>query len=354
MKGVVLKFEELSDSREVMESRTPKAITVLLLLITIVTGAFIAWSVFFRIDDYYTAAGEIRTAGSGSRIMPLSGGTVSSLKAEGDHVEAGDTILRLDTSQLSEERDRLNGLIREADENKSFCERLKDDVQNGSNSFSPEGGEEKYYYEYEKYASQLDLALLQAGDSEESKAKIRKQAQTDMLISVNSDIEAYSKQKEELASELEDISRSIDDSEVVAAVSGRVSYSSELAEGDIIPASTQLGSVIPENAEMKIVLYISDRYISDTKIGQKVEYTVNSLSGSDSGKIYGRILSVSDDPVTGADGAVYYTAEADIDGNCLGKLTDNGGKLLNGMTLSAHVVSGSERLITRFWNMIKT
>lgn len=353
MKGVVLKFEELSDSREVMESRTPKAITVLLLLITFITGAFIAWSVFFRLDDYYTAAGEIRTAG-GSRITPLSGGTVSSLKAEGDHVEAGDTILRLDTSQLTEERDRINSLIREADENISFCERLKNDVQNGSNSFSPEGNEEKYYYQYEKYASQLDLALLQAGDSEENKAKIRKQAQTDMMISVNSDTEAYSRQKEELASELEDISRSIDDSEVVAVVSGRVAYSSELAEGDVIAASTQLGSVIPEDTEMKIVLYISDRYISDTKIGQKVEYTINSLTGSDSGKIYGKIISVSDDPVTGADGAVYYTAEADIDEGCLGKLTDKGGKLLNGMTLSAHVISGSERLITRFWNMVKT
>ena len=105
---------------------------------------------------------------------------------------------------------------------------------------------------------------------------------------------------------------------------------------------------------MKIILYISDRNISDTAEGQKVEYTINSLTGSDNGKIYGSIVSVSDDPIVGADGAVYYTAEADIDRECLGKLADNGEKLLNGMTLSAHVVSGSERLITRFWNMIKT
>ena len=353
MQGIVLDFEELSDSREVMESKTPKAITVLILLITIILGAFIAWSVFFRIDDYYMVTGEVQTVNSGNRIMALSSGTVNSMIANGDHVNAGDVIVRLDTSELSAERDRIEGLINEIDKNTAFCERLKKDVQNGNNTFSISGPEEKYYYEYEKYSSQLDLALLQAGDNDVTKNKILKQVQTDTIISINSDIEKYSIQKEELTAKLENISKAIDNSEIKAEVSGKISYTNELKEGDIINASTQLGSIIPEDADNKIILYISDRDISSTEIGQKVEYSINSLTGSDNDKIYGKIISISEEPIAVANGAVYYKAEADIDQENLDKLSDSGEKLLNGMTLSAHVISGSSRLITRFWNMIK-
>ena len=111
----------------------------------------------------------------------------------------------------------------------------------------------------------------------------------------------------------------------------------------------QVAKILPLNNELRTILYIPNTEISDVKVGQKVEYTVSSISSTDYGKVYGEITDISADSfVDESSGTIYYKAEATLDNLSLSNLSGEIKDLKSGMTVEAHIISGSKKIILWF------
>ena len=123
----------------------------------------------------------------------------------------------------------------------------------------------------------------------------------------------------------------------------------DLSVGNTVQSGTQIAKVIPSDNELKTALYIPSTDISDVKVGQKVEYTVSSISSTDYGKVYGKITDVSADSFADqSNNMMYYKAEATLDSSSLSNLSGEIKELKSGMTVEAHIISGSKKIIIWF------
>ena len=124
-------------------------------------------------------------------------------------------------------------------------------------------------------------------------------------------------------------------------------YSKEYAEGDIISSGEIVATVISKEDAYRVVMYIPEYSISETFVGQEVEYVIAAAPNIDFGKIYGVITEISYDSfVDQSTGQKYYKAVATISRT---KLTDKDGQernLKNGMLVEIHAITGHKRIIT--------
>jgi len=97
------KFEFTENDYEFMHSlssailnRTPKRISTVLFFWLITIVAFIIWASFAEIDEITRGTGEVIPYGENQIIQNLEGGIVEAILVnEGDHVKAGDTVLKI-------------------------------------------------------------------------------------------------------------------------------------------------------------------------------------------------------------------------------------------------------------------
>ena len=167
-----------------------------------------------------------------------------------------------------------------------------------------------------------------------------------MFVSIDSVISTLQTTKTEYEMQLLSINDTLDKSIVKAEVSGQIVFYDELSVGNTVQSGVQVAKIIPLNNKLRTVLYIPNTEISDVKVGQKVEYTISSISSTDYGKVYGKITDISADSFADeSSGTVYYKAEATLDSLSLSNLSGKTKELKSGMTVEAHIVSGSKKII---------
>jgi len=92
------------------ESGPPHLVSSLLALISLLVGGFIVWAAITKIDEKAVTLGEVLPVGQVRYIQHLEGGIVRSIRvAEGDMVQAGQTLMVLDPTASQSELDQLQG-----------------------------------------------------------------------------------------------------------------------------------------------------------------------------------------------------------------------------------------------------
>lgn len=121
--------------------------------------------------------------------------------------------------------------------------------------------------------------------------------------------------------------------------------------GEIIPTSIDLGNIISNENEFKIVSYVSEKSISEIFIGQKIEYLFNSDPTSKSIRGFGKITYIAPDSfVDNSNFQVYYKVESDVQINP-SNIENN--KLLflkTGMLVKSHIITGNQTIINYLIN----
>lgn len=187
---------------------------------------------------------------------------------------------------------------------------------------------------------------LDSFSSSTSETQVKEQAKLNMFVSIDSVISTLQTTKTEYEMQLLSINDTLDKSIVKAEVSGQIVFYDELSVGNTVQSGVQVAKIIPLNNKLRTVLYIPNTEISDVKVGQKVEYTISSISSTDYGKVYGKITDISADSFADeSSGTVYYKAEATLDSLSLSNLSGKTKELKSGMTVEAHIVSGSKKII---------
>lgn len=199
-----------------------------------------------------------------------------------------------------------------------------------------------YKSNVESYKLKID-ALAVDNTKETSVEKVK----NSYYSSINNSIKTLNSELDQLNAQVLEIDETISNLSLKAEQDGVLIYAQELAVGDTIGSGTTIASIVPNTNDYTVVIYIPEYNASAVKVGQKVEYAFTSISATDYGKVYGEILTISDDSFTNqSDGQKYYKATASIEKT---ELTNKDGEKRSikvGMLAEVHTITGTQMIIT--------
>ncbi|MDL4838917.1 HlyD family efflux transporter periplasmic adaptor subunit [Aquibacillus rhizosphaerae] len=171
---------------------------------------------------------------------------------------------------------------------------------------------------------------------------------SDMLVQVSNDIDGLDQRVDKLNQKLTVLEEQIQDSIMVAPVDGVVHVRTNVSAGDFLEAGTEVLTIVPDSSAstFKVQLSVLNRDIANTRVGDIVNFRINSLPYQEYGLVKGEITKISSDATIDPEsGRSYYLVEATMDQK---KLFSHKGEEANikvGMTTDAHIVTDSKKII---------
>lgn len=199
------------------------------------------------------------------------------------------------------------------------------------------------------YESNINLynSKKDALESDNSELNSKEKIKNSYYINIDNSVQKIKSELDSLESQLNEINETILQLSIVAPQDGIITYSEEITVGEIISSGSTIASIVPNSENFTVDLYIPEYCISDIEIGQKIEYSFSSISSTDYGKIYGKILSVSADSFTEqSSGKKYYKATSSIDKIQLKDKDDDIKNIKVGMIVEARMITGSQSVLS--------
>lgn len=143
---------------------------------------------------------------------------------------------------------------------------------------------------------------------------------------------------------------SIDKCTIKASNDGVLDTQVDLNIGDVVQAGTIVANILPNEAKYKVDLLINDKDIATIKDGQQIKYSFPSLPYKEYGFLNGKVDKISaDSKASKANGAIFYTAEADIEVTKVYSHKGEVSEIKNGMTCEAQIVTRKEKMLYYFY-----
>lgn len=177
MAGVYVNLDDIDTTREVLLSGPPRGVRNLILIAAAVLVAVTVMLGFLRVQQTQTVSGVAVAADQPRVITATAAGAVSFVgAANGEAVDAGQTILYLDTSN---EQSQLTVLQQQEDQNKADIanyEQVRQAALAGTNPFDP-ATQATFYYLLVQYKQDLAQAADNAAQTSQQQSSTRNQAQ---------------------------------------------------------------------------------------------------------------------------------------------------------------------------------
>jgi HlyD family secretion protein len=132
--ALVLNLADCTEYRQALQARPPRVVHGAACLLTALLAAALGWSALTEADLVVRAPGRVRpvaatrkvfSAARGEQLSAAVGGQVAEVHArEGDAVQEGALLIRLETGRLDNEIARQRGLVRAAEEELANLARL--------------------------------------------------------------------------------------------------------------------------------------------------------------------------------------------------------------------------------------
>ena len=158
MKPIIINMDEMSDSKEVYESKPGKAGIIFLYSIFALVIISILWMVFGEIDEVVRARGVIRPNSDISTVVNQTEGKISKVCVEdGEAVKKGDTLYQVDCKTQKIKKSYLEQQIKELTEKKDSLLVYKRSVKADNNLFTNE--KEEYRVQFTDYLIRYKNAI---------------------------------------------------------------------------------------------------------------------------------------------------------------------------------------------------
>ncbi|GKU27600.1 HlyD family secretion protein [Clostridium folliculivorans] len=154
MKYHIENLSDITDSREIMQSR-PKGFSMYMMYIILaVLSLTIVWSLIAQKEITIASSGMVRPKGDIIKISNKSMGSVYKINfKDGDKVEKGQVLIQFDSNDLIAQRDVLQKTIDNKQKEIDNLTKLKNSILDNTNYFSQDNADEKEYYsKYQLYA----------------------------------------------------------------------------------------------------------------------------------------------------------------------------------------------------------
>lgn len=195
----------------------------------------------------------------------------------------------------------------------------------------------------------IELSIKGSDDLKEYEKLSGDKLKNEAIVSLNAEIDNIKENITAVEAQLTEVNETIKNSEIRASMDGTVTLLNERHTGDIIQAGETLCTLVPETDSLKVMLYIPENEVSKLEVGQKAEYSFDSIPYTEYGKVTGEIKSVSADSVSNQNtGMKYYIAQADLSAMSLKNSKGEVREVKNGMLVQGKVISGSKPTIVWF------
>jgi len=142
------------------------------------------------------------------------------------------------------------------------------------------------------------------------------------------------------------ISAQINDSVVIAPISGVVMIHHELVPGSFIPGGVQVLTILPErDYKLSTHIFINNSDIGRLTEGMEVRYEIAALPRRDFGDITGKITRISTDITTESGIVGFFIVESEIEDRIFQSITGEEVSLRFGMAFDARIVVDRQRIL---------
>jgi multidrug resistance efflux pump len=178
---VLKDINEITDSREILESRPhPFTRIFIYILIAILLSGFI-WSYFSEKEIEVKATGIIEPSKSIIEVANEAAGKVTSINfKDGDKVKKGQVIYTIDHSNLDVQKSALEDDLKLQTDEVNNLNKLKQSITDGKNYFDANSSDAKEYYgKYQRYVEGIsdinnsaNSSQVQIGDLQDQVSKL--------------------------------------------------------------------------------------------------------------------------------------------------------------------------------------
>lgn len=269
MKFKIENIEELTDSRQVMESKPNKFISIFVGLVLIILIISFIWLWFGEKEEVIKVSGIINLKEQSQVVSNEISGTVKEFNVKnGEDIKQGNIIYTLDDTSFITQKENLESQKENLVSTNEKLDKFIKSINDGVNYFE-ENEEEKEFYNSK--IEELDISIKE----------------------VNTNIEKCS---------------------VKSEVDGRIDIKNELQPGMIVQSGFVVGEIITNENNLQVELIIPDKDIGKLKINQSIKYNITSLPYTEFGFINGEIESLSiSSNVEENTGIVYYTEVGNLE-----------------------------------------
>jgi multidrug efflux pump subunit AcrA (membrane-fusion protein) len=337
MRGKIIYFKDLSESREVIEHKVPRFMLWFFYFMLALITLLLVWSYFGEKEIVVGASGRVESENI-QIVTPLVNSKVIAIYfEEGDLVQVEDLILELDGSELETDMLNYTNALSNYREDLILEELYLESVQTNENLFSLDEVEQitKYY--------EMDAYLTEYANSED-----QERTKNEKIASLTSSMDQMNATMTQYENEISKLENQLSNYKVYANYDGIIHYTNPVSVGSTIQAGYELLRVYEETDDtLDVQFYVSNSDIAKIEVGQNVRIEIPALSPRTYGYASAKVISIeSDSRVDQQSGQSFYIVTARLNET---SLQDE--DILIGMQVQGRMIVDQQRYL--FWAIEK-
>lgn len=304
------------------------------LIVIVGFGGFMLWALFAPLDQGVSAQGTVMSDGYAKVVQPLVGGKVEAvLVRDGDHVQEGQPLLRLNDVQVSSQYNVAKEEILGLEQKIQSMENSKESKQVQLRTIN------------EQLKSNRDLA--REGYVPKSKVLELERMQAQVTGAIHDDtgqLEYLRRQLNETKEKYKSIEYDLSNAEVRAPATGIVINLSALTSGAVVAAGTKVMSVVPDDESLQVEAMLPVHLVDNVYPGLPVEMLFAAFDQTKTPKIPGVLQSISADRLMDEKLGPYYKARVQVSPEGMRLLGSN--KIRPGMPVEVFIITGERTMMS--------
>lgn len=175
MKYKIEELKDITDSREIMQSKPNGFSKYMTYIIIVLLATVIVWSVLANKEITVKASGVVRPSVEVAKLSSSVNGTISEVNiSEGMEVKKGDVLLVINGEEYELQKKSLEESLKNREKELEANKKLKGSILDGVNHLDSEDSVEgNYYKKYELYLDNLKSGNTQVDSLESQKENIK-------------------------------------------------------------------------------------------------------------------------------------------------------------------------------------
>ena len=345
-------LDQLKDSRLLYDKKIPELGYIIILTVLVLMIAIVIWSIKTPKTYIIKSPGTVQSVNKNYVMAPYMGKITDIRIEEGMHVEKGDVLFTIKSTDFDLQAEQLKGKKELYIERIRQLRKLADSIKDNKNYFDESDEKDSlYYFQYENYQSQIaqqkiDIGMYKAYNytDEQIESEIEKNQNkiTEIYYSTLKGIEdsilQYQNELSTVELQLNAIGSGQEEYQVQANATGKIHMLADYKEGMVVQAGASIANIASEKDEYKIQAYVGSDNVARISAGDKVNIAVLGLAQVVYGTISGKVARIdSDITIDSESKSSYFKVDIIPDNTYL--ISKNGYKvnLSNGMAVETRI-----------------
>lgn len=310
----------LKDSSLLYEKDMPVFGYLLLIILLFLMTAVTVWGIKTTKPYIVKGNGAVESPNRNYVMTPFTGEISGVLIREGDHVEKGDELFSVKSTDTEVQSKQIDNQKQIYEKEIGQYNKLVRSIKNNKNYFNSSSADDSLYYNrYEEYKLQVEQETIDTKafkdygyTNEQIEAEIRKgdKKKSELYYAAIREAETAKAQIQTelniLNAQSDALSTGAEDYTVKANASGTIHMLGDYKDGMVVQTASPVASISTENDDFYISANVSASDRSRIKEGNKASIEVSGLQQNIYGTIKGKIIEIDSDVSMTDDGNAFF------------------------------------------------